>query len=109
MVPRQARRLLFEEPRQIGECWKVTAQLNVRGRANPDEFGGAIRDRSEVIGAYVLMVTADVMLRIAVFEIEAWEPPSFDKPSERPGVRELSSTVALSEIKSTTVLAICIP
>jgi Lrp/AsnC family transcriptional regulator len=44
------------------------------------------------------------MLRIVAKDIEAYEKFFFDKLSRVPGVQEINSMVALSEIKSTTEL-----
>jgi Lrp/AsnC family transcriptional regulator len=50
------------------------------------------------------MGPVDFMLRIIAKDIEAYERFFFDKLSRLPGVQEINSTVALSEIKSTTAL-----
>jgi Lrp/AsnC family transcriptional regulator len=54
----------------------------------------------------VLMGTTDFMLRIVARDIDAYERFFFDKLSRLPGVQEITSTVALSEIKSTSELPI---
>lgn len=79
-------------------------KLNAHGRANLDEFSKAIRGFAEVLDAYVLMGTTDFMLRIVTEDIDAYERFFFDRLSKLPGVQEINSTVALSEIKSTTEL-----
>lgn len=79
-------------------------KLNAHGRANLDEFSDAIRGFPEVLEAYVLMGTVDFLLRIVARDIESYERFFFDKLSQVPGVQEINSTVALSEIKSTVVL-----
>jgi Lrp/AsnC family transcriptional regulator len=50
------------------------------------------------------MGPVDFMLRIIAKDIETYERFFFDKLSRLPGVQEINSTVALSEIKSTTAL-----
>jgi len=57
-----------------------------------------------VLDAYVLMGTTDFMLRIVARDIDAYESFFFDQLSKLPGVQEINSTVALSEIKATTEL-----
>jgi Lrp/AsnC family transcriptional regulator len=79
-------------------------KLNAHGRAHLDEFSAAIRGFPEVLDAYVMMGSMDFMLRIVARDIEAYERFFFDKLSQVPGVQEINSTVALSEIKSTTEL-----
>lgn len=92
--------------RMLGLNAHVFAQvkLNAHGRANLDEFSKAIRGFAEVLDAYVLMGTTDFMLRIVTEDIDAYERFFFDRLSKLPGVQEINSTVALSEIKSTTEL-----
>ena len=92
--------------RKLGLNAHVFAQvkLNAHGRANLDEFSRAIQDFPEVLDAYVLMGTTDFMLRIVTEDIDAYERFFFDQLSKLPGVQEINSTVALSQIKSTTEL-----
>ena len=79
---------------------------NPHGRANLDEFTSAIQGLPEVLECYVLLGTVDFMLRIVARDIQAYERFFFDKLSQLPGIQEINSTVALSEIKSTTALPI---
>ncbi|MBU1755613.1 MAG: Lrp/AsnC ligand binding domain-containing protein, partial [Alphaproteobacteria bacterium] len=60
----------------------------------------------EVLDAYVLMGTTDFMLRIVAEDIDAYERFFFDSLSKLPGVQEINSTVALSQIKSSNELPI---
>ena len=94
--------------RKLGLRAQVFAQvkLNAHGRANLDEFAEAIREFPEVLECHVLMGSVDFMLRIVTADIEAYERFFFEKLSQLPGVQEINSTVALSEIKSTTALPI---
>ncbi len=101
-------RVAVVDRRKVGLSAHIFAQvrLNAHGRANLDEFAEAIRSFPEVLDAYVLMGTTDFMLRIVARDIDAYERFFFDKLSRLPGVQEITSTVALSEIKSTSVLPI---
>lgn len=101
-------RVAVIDRRKVGLRAHIFAQvrLNAHGRANLDEFSSAIREFPEVLDAYVLMGTTDFMLRIVATDIEAYERFFFDKLSKLPGVQEITSTVALSEIKSTSILPI---
>lgn len=100
------KRVAILDRRKLGLNAHVFAQvkLNAHGRANLDEFSRAIRDFPEVLDAYVLMGTTDFMLRIVTEDIDAYERFFFDQLSKLAGVQEINSTVALSEIKSTTEL-----
>lgn len=102
------RRVALIDRRKVGFNAHIFAQvrLNAHGRANLDDFSQAIRDFPEVLDAYVLMGTTDFMLRIVTRDIEAYERFFFEKLSKLDGVQEITSTVALSEIKSTSELPI---
>lgn len=104
------KRVAILDRQKIGLKAHIFAQvkLNAHGRANLDEFSAAIQGFPEVLDAYVLMGTMDFMLRIVAKDIEAYEKFFFDRLSKLPGVQEINSTVALSEIKSTTELPISV-
>lgn len=102
------KRVAVIDRRKVGMNAHIFAQvkLNAHGRANLDEFGEAIQAFPEVLDAYVLMGSTDFMLRIVARDIYAYERFFFEKLSKLPGVQEINSTVALSEIKSTNELPI---
>ena len=99
-------RVALVDRRKVGLNAHIFAQvkLNAHGRANLDEFSAAIRDFPEVLDCFVLMGSTDFMLRIVAKDIDAYEKFFFDRLSKLPGVQEINSTVALSEIKATTEL-----
>jgi len=101
-------RVAVIDRRKIGLNAHIFAQvrLNAHGRSNLDEFSAAIRAFPEVLDAYVLMGQTDFMLRIVASDIDAYERFFFQKLSKLPGVQEITSTVALSDIKSTHELPI---
>lgn len=101
-------RVALIERRKMGLNAQIFAQvkLNAHGRSHLDEFTNAIRGFPEVLECHVLMGTIDFMLRIVAADIEAYERFFFEQLSKLPGVQEINSTVALSEIKSTTALPI---
>lgn len=102
------RRVALLDRHKVGLNAHIFAQvkLNAHGRANLDDFAEAIRELPEVLECYVLMGQVDFMLRIVAPDIEAYERFFFDRLSQLPGVQEVNSTVALSEIKATTALPI---
>ncbi|GAA3252407.1 Lrp/AsnC family transcriptional regulator [Sphingomonas yabuuchiae] len=102
------RRVALVDRAKVGLKAQIFAQvkLNAHGRANLDEFTAAIREVPEVMECHVLMGSVDFMLRIVAADIESYERLFFEKLSNLPGVQEINSTVALSEIKSTTSLPI---
>jgi Lrp/AsnC family transcriptional regulator len=102
------RKVALVDRRKIGLNAHVFAQvkLNAHGRANLDEFAAAMRGFPEVLECYVLMGSVDFLIRVVATDIEAYERFFFDRLSLLPGVQEVNSTVALSEIKATTELPI---
>lgn len=80
-------------------------KLTAHGRSHLAEFSEAIRSFPEVLDCFVLLGTVDFMLRIVARDIESYERFFFDKLSQVPGIQEVNSMVALSEIKSTTALS----
>jgi Lrp/AsnC family transcriptional regulator len=81
-------------------------KLSSHGRANLAEFSDAIQNFPEVLECYVLMGSVDFLLRIVTPDVEAYETFFFEKLSQLPGVQEITSSMALSEIKNTSVLPI---
>lgn len=79
-------------------------KLTAVGRSNLSEFSAAIRQFPEVLDCYVLMGSVDFMLRIVTNDIESYERFFFERLSKVPGIQDVNSMVALSEIKSTTQL-----
>ena len=92
--------------RKLGFNAHIFAQvkLTAHARANLDVFSDAIRAFPEVLEAHVLLGTMDFMLRIVARDIEAYERFFFDRLSKVPGVQEVHSNVALSQIKATAEL-----
>lgn len=91
---------------RLGLSAHVFAQvkLSAHGRAHLKEFTDAIQRFPEVLECYVLMGPVDFLLRIVARDIGAYERFFFEKLSQVPGIQEVNSTVALSEIKATTAL-----
>jgi len=102
------RKVALVDRHKVGLNAHIFAQvkLNAHGRANLDEFSKAIQNFPEVLECYVLMGSVDFLLRVVAPDIEAYESFFFNKLSQLPGVSEVNSTVALSEIKATTALPI---
>jgi Lrp/AsnC family transcriptional regulator len=81
-------------------------KLNSHGRANLSAFSEAMQGFPEVLECYVMMGNIDFLLRIVAADIDAYEKFFFDKLSAVPGIQEITSNIALSEIKHTTELPI---
>ena len=81
-------------------------KLSSHGRSNLADFSEAIQSFPEVLECYVLMGNVDFLLRIVAPDVEAYERFFFEKLSRLPGVQEITSSMALSEIKHTTALPV---
>ena len=92
--------------RRVGLNTQIFAQvrLTAQGREGIDEFADRIRSFPEVLECYVMMGSTDFLLRIVTTSVEAYETFFFEKLSRVSGIREISSMVALSDIKATTAL-----
>ncbi|WP_447749629.1 Lrp/AsnC family transcriptional regulator [Pseudomonas nicosulfuronedens] len=92
--------------KKIGLNTQIFAQvkLNAHGRNHLTDFARAMEGFPEVLECHVLMGAVDFMLRIVTEDVEAYERFFFERLSQVPGVQEINSIVALSEIKSTTSL-----
>jgi Lrp/AsnC family transcriptional regulator len=90
----------------VGLNTQIFAQvkLTAHGRSHLSDFADAMRGFPEVLECYVMMGSTDFMLRIITKDNDAYERFFFDKLSQVAGVQEVTSMVALSEIKSTTEL-----
>jgi Lrp/AsnC family transcriptional regulator len=84
----------------------ASVRLSAHGRANLTEFSDSIRRLPEVVECYAIMGSFDFLLRIVTRDVKAYEQFVFGRLSTLPTVQEINSTIALSEIKSTTALPI---
>ncbi len=69
-------------------------------------FREEVQKVEEIIECYILLGERDVMLKIAVPSIKYYEEMFYKRLSTIPGVREVNSSVVLSEVKRTTRLPI---
>jgi Lrp/AsnC family transcriptional regulator len=74
-------------------------KLSSVGRANLSGFAETIRGMPEVVEAHVLMGVADFLIKVVTKDIHAYERFFFEKLSVLEGVQDITSSVALSEIK----------
>ncbi len=93
---------------KVGLTTMVFAQVKLtsHGRSNLTDFAEAVRKYPEVLDCYVVLGNVDFLLRIVAEDIKDYERFIYEKLSQLPGVQEVNSSIALSEIKHTTVLPI---
>ena len=81
-------------------------KLTSHGRTNITDFADAVRQYPEVLDCYVVLGNVDFLLRIVTEDIKDYERFMYEKLSQLPGVQEVNSSIALSEMNHTTVLPI---
>ncbi|NIB44210.1 Lrp/AsnC family transcriptional regulator [Pseudomaricurvus alkylphenolicus] len=79
-------------------------KLTANGRQAVGEFEEKIRSFPEVTECYVMMGRTDFLLRIVTRDVETYEEFFRKHLSQLPGVQDINSSVALSEVKYTTEL-----
>lgn len=79
-------------------------KLNAHGRRSLPEFAEAIQRYPEVQECFTLMGDMDFLVRIVTRDIQSYERFFFETLSQLPGVQEVHSNIAMSEMKSTTAL-----
>jgi Lrp/AsnC family transcriptional regulator len=82
----------------------VQVKVSRADQVNLQEFSAAIRTFPEVMECHVILGAFDFLLRVVAQDIHAYEKFFFEKLSRVPGIQEVNSYVAVSEIKATTAL-----
>jgi Lrp/AsnC family transcriptional regulator len=83
----------------LGATVYALVKLSNVGRANLTGFADRIRALPEVVECHVLMGPYDFLLKVITADIHAYERFFFEKLSGLEGVQDITSSVALSEIK----------
>lgn len=81
-------------------------KLSANGRQAVGQFEDAVRSFPEVTECYVMLGRSDFLLRIVAKDVDAYERFFRDHLSQIPGVQDITSAVALSEVKYSTELPI---
>ncbi|GLS24328.1 Lrp/AsnC family transcriptional regulator [Marinibactrum halimedae] len=92
--------------KQLGLNVVVYAEvkLSANGRQALGAFEEKIRSFPEVTECYVMLGRIDFLLRIVTRDIESYEEFFRHHLSQLPGVQDINSSVALSEVKYSTEL-----
>ncbi|MFC3050650.1 Lrp/AsnC family transcriptional regulator [Kordiimonas pumila] len=77
-------------------------KLSANGRQGVGDFEDKIRSFPEVTECYVMMGRTDFLLRIVTKDIDSYEEFFREHLSQLPGVLDINSSVALTEVKYTT-------
>ena len=79
-------------------------KLTSHGRSNLAAFADAVKSYPEVLDCYLLLGNVDFLLRVVTEDVKAYEEFFFERLSQLPGIQEVNSSIALSEIKHSTAL-----
>lgn len=82
----------------------ATVKLTAHGRRSLPEFAEAIQTYPQVQECFTLMGEWDFLIRVVTEDVQSYERFFFEHLSQLPGVQEVHSNIAMSEIKSTTEL-----
>lgn len=98
--------VLDRERLGFGTTVYASVKLSSIGRANLAKFSEAIRAMPEVVECHVLMGSVDFLLKVVTRDTHAYERFFYERLSTLDGVQDVTSSVALSEIKSNCGLPI---
>ena len=101
---RQRVALLDREKLGIALVVFATINLTAHDRARIEHFESAVRLCPEVIECYTMTGTWDYMLKIVAHDLPHYESFMREHLLAIPGVREMHSHIAVTEIKNTTEL-----
>lgn len=82
----------------------VNVQLVAHDVAATTSFREQVRALPEVVECYLLLGNSDSLLKIIVPSIKYYETFFYTRLSQLPGVRAVTSSVVMTEIKATTSL-----
>ncbi|MBE9606684.1 Lrp/AsnC family transcriptional regulator [Acetobacteraceae bacterium H6797] len=100
------RQVWLVDPASVG--LNVSIYADVKLVAHDTEATTAFREKvralPEVVECYILLGSTDVLLKIIVPDIKYYETFFYEQLSQLPGVREITSSVVMTEVKATTSL-----
>lgn len=101
-----ARQTWHLDPEALG--LNVTLYANIKLATHDSDattaFRAHIKQLPEVLECYVLLGSTDVLLKIIVPDMRYYEEFFYKRLSQLPSVREVNSSVVMSEVKKTSVL-----
>jgi Lrp/AsnC family transcriptional regulator len=95
------RQVWLVDPEAIGLNMVVYATVKLASHELTDAFRERVKEWPEILECYILLGTVDVLLRIVVKDIKYYEEFFFKRLSQLPGVREVNSSVVVTEVKRT--------
>ncbi|MCA3255719.1 MAG: Lrp/AsnC family transcriptional regulator [Alphaproteobacteria bacterium] len=102
------RQLWLADPAKLDLGVVIYAQVKLATHdlAATTAFREKVAAIDEVMECYILLGGTDALLKIRVASVSAYERLFYERLSQLPAVREVTSSVVLSEIKCTTALPV---
>ena len=103
-----AKQTVIIDPKKVGLGVMIFAQVKMQAhnREALPTFIEKVQNFPEVVECHTLMGNVDFILKIIVENVEAYEDLFWHRLSQIEGVREISSSIALTAVKNTTELPI---
>jgi Lrp/AsnC family transcriptional regulator len=84
----------------------ATVKLTAHDATATAAFRERVKTMPEILECYILLGSVDALLKIVVPDIKYLESFFYQELSQIPGVREVNSSVILTEVKKTSALPI---
>lgn len=96
------------DPAQVGLGVMVFAhvKMQAQNRDSLPDFIEKVRNFPEVMECHTLMGDIDFLLKVQVRDVKAYEDFFWNRLSQIDGVREISSSIALTAVKNTTEIPV---
>lgn len=102
------KRVWLADPERLGLGVIIfaTVKLAAHDPAATTAFREQVARFAEVVECYILLGNIDVLMKIRVPSVKAYENIFYERLSQLPAVREIVSSVVLSEVKCTTAIPV---
>lgn len=94
------------DPKKLGLHLVIYAEVKLTANSELEAFEEEVKKIPEVTECYIMLGQVDFLLRIVTTDIAGYEKLYRDQLAKLPGLQELNSSVAMSEVKRTTELPI---
>jgi len=99
--------ILLDAPKAgLGVLVFAQVKMHAHSRDSLPNFIEKVRNFPEVIECHTLMGNIDFIVKIRVRDVQAYEEFFWNRLSQIEGVREISSSIALTAVKDTTELQV---
>lgn len=89
---------------ELNVCIFATVKLAAHDLVATSAFRDEVQKIPEILECYILLGSIDVLLKIMTPSIEYYESFFYERLSRLPAVREVTSSVMMSEVKNTRAL-----